>query len=134
MSETKRHPFVVGCVLIALVLAAILILWLNAVWKGLDTGAQQAYLGRRLNCEPNWEALDACFRGRFDKSMSQEQVYGILRQMDPGLAETLGNDRECVGDQCCEVILPFEKRVGRAFGYVLCFNSEGRFLSLSIAS
>ena len=102
----------------------------------VDTWMKASYIGHQLDCEANWEALEVCFESRFQEGMSQQEVYATLIEIDPQLAGTLGTDLvgECAEYGCCEVVTLFSDRVGSAFRWVLCFDRDMTFASLSLGS
>ena len=101
------------------ILAAIMVLLITVLVTVLDSQVTQSYLGTQLECEANWEALDACFKALFREGMSQEQVYEILLELDPNLEATLGKEISCTIVDCSEIIEPFRDMVGSAFKHIL---------------
>jgi len=123
---------IAGLVVLLIVLLALTTVGVVAV----DTWMKKYYVGHQLNCAANWEALEVCFTSRFREGMPQQEVYATLIEIDPQLAGTLGTDLEgeCAKYGCCEVVTLFSDRVGSAFRWVLCFDRDMTFASLSPGS
>lgn len=100
----------------------------------VDTKAKLSYLGKKLDCNANWNDLEICFKGYFQEGMSQQEVYDTLLRLDPKLTGRLGTDLDCTAVGCCELVVLFQDRLGRSFGYIFCFDNDKKLLFLSLAS
>lgn len=98
----------------------------------LDSWADVWYLSVQLDCAPDGEEVESTFQGLFYPGKPQEEVYGILLELDPQLSGQLGADLRCMGSLCCETLMPFRERMGPDFGHVFCYDTEMNLLSVSL--